>query len=213
MLSASRAPKARPAPVRAAWLRTATADANWDARLIRRRFASAERQTAKRVRNRAGAIPARIAKTAIIPTMASACRANKRSGTIAKNARRTNVQHVKTATSPIPTQANAKQKPVRRDMRRTSGPAQTAGKKSIHRITRELPFVNSVSTAMRVKHALAETAKSLTATAVVNALPAKSMTATAVVKYPAHIQPQRHAKAAFQIASLVIKTATDASTA
>ena len=97
--------------------RTATADANWDARLIRRRFASAERQTVKRVRNRVGAIPARIAKTAIIPTTARACRANKSSGTIAKNARRTSVRYVKTATSPIPTRANAKPNPARADIR------------------------------------------------------------------------------------------------
>ena len=72
-------------------LRTATADANWVVRLIRRRFASAERRTAKRARNRAGAIPARIAKTAIIPTTARVCHANKSSEIIAKNARRTSV--------------------------------------------------------------------------------------------------------------------------
>ena len=67
--------------------RTATAVVNWAVRLIRRLFASAERQTAKRVCNRAGATSARFAKTAIIPTTARACRANKSSVTIAKNAR------------------------------------------------------------------------------------------------------------------------------
>ena len=192
--------------------RTATADANWVVRLIRRRFASAEQRTAKRARNRAGAIPARIAKTAIIPTTAHVFRANKSLATIAKNARRTSVRHVTTDMNPIRTRANANPKLVRRDMRRTSGPAQTAGKKSIHRITRELPFVNSVSTAMRVKHALAETAKSLTATAVVHALPAKSMTETAVVKYPAHIRRNRLAQAVFPAAPAVPKTATVAIT-
>ena len=76
---------------RRAMSRTATADANWVVRLIRRRFASAERRTAKRARNRAGAIPARIAKTAIILTTAHVFRANKSLATIAKNARRTSV--------------------------------------------------------------------------------------------------------------------------
>lgn len=95
---------------RRAMSRTAKADANWAVRLTRRRFASAERQTAKRARNRAGAIPARIAKTAIIPKTAHVFRANKSSEIIAKNARRTNVRHVTTAMNPIRTLANANQK-------------------------------------------------------------------------------------------------------
>ena len=63
---------------------------------------------------------------------------------------------------------------------------------------------------MRVKHALAKTAKSLTATAIVNALPAKSMTAKAVVKYPAPTRRNRLAKAVFPTAAAVPKTATGA---
>ena len=102
--------------VRRAMSRTATADANWVVRLIRRRFASAERRTAKRARNRAGAIPARIAKTAIIPTTAHVFRANKSLATIAKNARRTSVRYVTTAMNPIRTRVNANPKLVRRDI-------------------------------------------------------------------------------------------------
>ena len=98
--------------VRRVMLRTATADANWVVRLTRHRFASAEQRTAKRARNRAGAIPARIAKTAIIPTTARACRANKSLATIAKNARRTNVRHVTTDMNPIRTRVNANPKPA-----------------------------------------------------------------------------------------------------
>ena len=95
---------------RRATSRTAKADANWVVRLIRHRFASAEQRTAKRVRNRADAMSVRIAKTAIIPTTARVCRANKSSEIIAKNARRTNVRLVKTAMNPIRTRANANPK-------------------------------------------------------------------------------------------------------
>ena len=100
--------------------RTATADANWVVRLIRRRFASAEQRTAKRARNRAGAIPARIAKTAIIPTTAHVFRANKSLATIAKNARRTSVRHVTTDMNPIRTRVNANPKPAPTAIRQAS---------------------------------------------------------------------------------------------
>lgn len=118
MPNAYRATKAnRVRLARRAMSRTATADANWVVRLTRHRFASAEQRTAKRARNRAGAIPARIAKTVIIPTTARACRANKSLATIAKNARRTSVRHVTTDMNPIRTRVNANPKLVRRDIR------------------------------------------------------------------------------------------------
>lgn len=119
MPNAYRATKASRARLaRRAMSRTATADANWVVRLTRHRFASAEQRTAKRARNRAGAIPARIAKTAIIPTTAHVFRANKSSEIIAKNARRTSVRHVTTVMNPIRTRVNANPKPARRDIRR-----------------------------------------------------------------------------------------------
>ena len=63
---------------------------------------------------------------------------------------------------------------------------------------------------MRVKLVLAQTAKSPTETAIVNALPAKSMTARAVVKLLAPIRRNRIAKTVFPTAAAVPKTATGA---